>query len=237
MNRGAVVVLTGAGISRESGLYTFRDEGGVWSQVNLEDVATPGGFARDPEGVNRFYNERRQQLLDSEVQPNDAHRALARLEREWEAEVCVITQNIDNLHERAGSNNVLHMHGELARVRCDSCGKGRAWTENVAEGAVCEACGQTGHLRPDVVWFGEIPFRMEEIEAALDDCSMFLSIGTSGSVWPAAGFVSQVNRRPNVRTVEFNPVPSETANLFGEVYRGPATTTVPAFVEELFSGG
>lgn len=235
MTRGPVVVLTGAGISRESGLDTFRDRGGIWDRVSLEDVATPEGFARDPDRVNDFYDGLRRRLADPAVRPNPAHAALARLEAEWPDEVVVVTQNVDDLHERAGSRSVIHMHGELARVRCVACGEGRAHRGDVPKEGAC-FCDRAGGLRPDIVWFGEMPFRMEEIEAALGRCATFLAVGTSGSVYPAAGFVAEVRRRGGVRTVEFNVEPSETAHLFDERRAGPAGTTVPAFVDELLAG-
>lgn len=234
MTSGPVVVLTGAGISRESGLDTFRDRGGIWDRVSLDDVATPEGFARDPDRVNDFYDDLRRRLADPDVRPNDAHAALARLEAEWPDGVTVVTQNVDDLHERAGSRAVIHMHGELARVRCVACGDSREHAGDVPKGGAC-FCERSGVLRPDIVWFGEMPFHMDEIAALLDRCATFLAVGTSGSVYPAAGFVSEVRRRGGVRTVEFNVEPSETAHLFDEQRTGPAGTTVPAFVDEFLA--
>jgi NAD-dependent deacetylase len=230
-----IVVLTGAGISRESGLATFRDADGIWESVRIEDVATPEAFARDPVRVQGFYNARRAQLRDPAIAPNAAHRALVRLEKAWAAPVLVVTQNVDDLHERAGSRNLLHMHGELARARCLACGAASPWGEDITPGSACPACGAVGRLRPHVVWFGEMPLGMERIEAALEACGLFVSIGTSGNVYPAAAFVAAVRGR--ARTVELNLEPSEGARLFDEARHGPATEVVPAFVERLLGGG
>lgn len=233
-SRPSIVILTGAGISKESGLDTFRDAGGVWTRYSLEDVATPEGFARNPELVHDFYNARRAKLPG--VEPNAAHAALARLEREWPGEVLLVTQNIDDLHERAGSGNLLHMHGELAKIRCAACGAVSAWTEDLSVDHDCASCAQTGTLRPHVVWFGEMPFHMDRIYNALDRCRIFISVGTSGSVYPAAGFVAQVSMRGNARTVELNLEPSDGAGAFAEGFYGPATEVVPEFVDDLLEG-
>jgi NAD-dependent deacetylase len=180
-----LVFLTGAGISKESGLDTFRCEGGIWQQHSLEDVATPEGFARDPDLVQAFYNARRAQLADPAIQPNAAHFALARLEKKWPGRVLLVTQNIDDLHERAGSQNVLHMHGELLKIRCEVCQTIFPWTEELHVSTPCPHCGYSEILRPHVVWFGEMPLEMERIYHALENCSLFVSIGTSGNVYPA----------------------------------------------------
>ncbi|GEO82835.1 Sir2 family NAD+-dependent deacetylase [Pararhodospirillum oryzae] len=230
----SIVVLTGAGISRESGLHTFRDADGVWSRVRLEDVATPEGFERDPERVHAFYNARRQGLRDEGVVPNPAHLALARLEREWPGEVLLVTQNIDDLHERAGSTRLIHMHGELLKIRCTLCQRIHAWEGDLDLDEPCPACQARGTLRPHVVWFGEIPLEMERIETALNACGLFVSIGTSGTVYPAAGFVRQA-RDAGARTVELNLEPSHGASLFDECHHGPASRLVPAFVERLLA--
>lgn len=229
----SIVVLTGAGISKESGLDTFRCEDGIWARVRLEDVATPEGFAADPDLVHDFYNARRASLLDPAIQPNAAHAALARLEREWAGPVLVVTQNIDDLHERAGSRNLIHMHGELLKVRCVHCGLPRHWDVDLGVEHVCPDCRRAGTLRPHVVWFGEIPLDMERIMAALAQCDLFVSIGTSGHVYPAAGFVAQLRRQGRAHTVEANLEPSEGATLFAEHRHGPATEIVPALVAEL----
>ena len=226
-----IVVLTGAGISRESGLATFRDADGVWAQVRLEDVATPDAFARDPVGVHTFYNARRALLAAPGTAPNAAHLALAELERHWPGGFLLVTQNVDDLHERAGSRRLLHMHGELGRARCATCGARHAWTGPLAVATECPGCGLPGGMRPDVVWFGEMPLHMERIMAVLDRCGLFVAIGTSGSVYPAAGFVAEVRGRAH--TVELNLEPSEVAGQFDEAHHGPATRVVPDFVARL----
>jgi NAD-dependent deacetylase len=235
--RRNIVILTGAGISKESGLDTFRDADGIWAKVRLEDVATPEAFARDPARVHAFYNARRQGLLSGKVAPNGAHRALARLEVEWPGEVLLVTQNIDDLHERAGSRNLLHMHGELLKARCLNCGNVTPWREDMGLETVCLACALPGGLRVHVVWFGEMPFEMERIYEALARCDLFLSIGTSGSVYPAAGFVQEARMNGRAQTVELNLEASEGHSLFEERIYGPATEIVPAFVERILAAG
>ena len=230
---GTIVVLTGAGISKESGLDTFRDKDGIWSKVRLEDVATPDGFRRDPAKVQSFYNARRRNLAEGGVQPNSAHLALARLEREWPGQVLVVTQNIDDLHERAGSTNLIHMHGELLKIRCQRCAKPFVWTGDLSVEDKCPDCFRLGTLRPHVVWFGEVPLDMERICDSLSDCVLFVSIGTSGHVYPAAGFVQMVRGLGQAHTVELNLEPSEGASMFHESRLGAASELVPAFVEEL----
>jgi NAD-dependent deacetylase len=226
-----IVVLTGAGISAESGLRTFRAADGLWENHRVEDVATPEAFRRDPALVYRFYNERRRSLAT--VQPNAAHQALARLEEAWPGEVLLITQNVDDLHDRAGSRNLLHMHGELLRARCLACGAVLRWTDNLDETSRCAACG-SGPLRPHIVWFHEMPLEMERIYVALDRCDLFLSVGTSGHVYPAAGFVHSLNSE--TRAVELNLEPSLMATAFSETRTGKATELVPAFVNEILHG-
>lgn len=228
-----IVVLTGAGISAESGLDTFRDEGGLWSQVNLDDVATPDGYARDPDYVLNFHNKLRAGLR--QVEPNPAHVALAELERRHAGEVLVVTQNVDDLHERAGTGNLIHMHGELLKIRCEACGTVRTESGDVTTESVCEACGQTGRLRPHVVWFYEMPMGMDDINAALARCDLFISIGTSGNVYPAAGFVADVRGAGRAHTVELNLEPSEGASLFAERIHGPASDVVPTYVSKLLN--
>lgn len=232
----SIVILTGAGISKESGLDTFRCAGGIWEKVDLEDVATPQGFVRNPALVQQFYNDRRRQLVESDVEPNAAHAALARLEREWPGEVLIVTQNIDDLHERGGSTRLIHMHGELLKVRCDACGTVHAWREDVAVDTVCPGCSHAGAMRPHVVWFGEMPLQMEAIHDAIDDCGLFMSIGTSGNVYPAAGFV-ELAEDAGAHTVELNLEPSLGASRFTEQVYGPATDVVPAYVERLLKHG
>lgn len=231
MGHGHIVVLTGAGISAESGLGTFRDKDGLWTRYNLEDVATPEGFARNPAFVHDFYNARRANLRDA--RPNAAHEALARLEAEHPGQVLIVTQNVDDLHEQAGSRNIIHMHGELSRIRCTACETVTEHRHDLCTDSSCGDCGATGTLRPHVVWFGEMPLRMEDIFVALDDCDLFVSIGTSGTVYPAAGFVAHVRRGRRARTVELNLEPSEGHSLFAETRYGPASEIVPAFVDEL----
>ncbi len=232
-----IVVLTGAGISKESGLDTFRDADGIWARVRIEDVATPEAFVRDPVRVHDFYNARRKRLAEGAVEPNAAHRALAQLEAEWPGAVLVVTQNIDDLHERAGSRNLVHMHGELLKARCEGCGDVCACDYDLGENIACPTCAADGSLRPHVVWFGEMPLEMERIYEALDDCSLFLSIGTSGNVHPAAGFVQHVRLAGVGHTVELNLEPSEGAPLFAEAVHGAATEVVPAYVARILEEG
>jgi len=229
-----IVVLTGAGISKESGLDTFRDADGIWAKVRIEDVATPEGFARNPVRVQEFYNARRHQLTTAAVEPNAAHRALAELEAGWPGEVLLVTQNIDDLHERAGSRNLIHMHGELCKARCLRCDGVFPWHTDLSAADACPACGSKGGLRPHVVWFGEVPLEMERIYGALLDCALFVSIGTSGHVYPAAGFVSAAGSR-GAHTVELNLEPSSGASLFEECIHGPASTVVPEFVRRVLA--
>lgn len=228
----AITILTGAGISRESGLHTFRDADGVWAQVRLEDVATPQAFARDPETVQGFYNARRRSVLDPAVQPNAAHHALVRLEQFWPGPVLLVTQNVDDLHDRAGSRQLIHMHGELLKIRCESCGLLMDWTRDLHTGEACPQCAGVGTLRPHIVWFGEMPLAMDAIGEALDATDLFISIGTSGNVYPAAGFVSQA-RAAGAATLEVNLEATEGAGLFHAGLYGPATVTVPALVDML----
>jgi len=229
-----IVILTGAGLSAESGLATFRDKGGIWSKFRIEDVATPEAFARDPERVQSFYNIRRRDLLTA--RPNAAHLALARLEREHPGNVLVVTQNVDALHEAAGQRHLIHMHGELLKARCLACDARSPWREDITAVSVCPRCQAIGRLRPDVVWFGEMPYHMEAIEDALRQADLFVSIGTSGSVYPAAGFVAAA-RRAGGRTVELNLEASEGVSQFHEALHGPATKLVPDFVDRLLRDG
>ena len=231
MTAPSLVILTGAGISRESGLATFRDADGIWAKVRIEDVATPEAFARDPARVHGFYNARRAQLRDPAIQPNAAHRALAELDARWPGGLLLVTQNVDDLHDRAGSRRLLHMHGELAKARCLRCDSVHGWTQDLGTATPCPACGAAGGMRPHIVWFGEMPMEMDVIGAALDRCDVFVSIGTSGQVYPAAGFVAEVAGR--ARTVELNLEPSAGTRLFDEARHGPATEVVPRFVQDL----
>jgi NAD-dependent protein deacetylase/lipoamidase len=225
-----IVVLTGAGLSAESGLATFRDKGGIWAKYDYREVATPQGFARNPFLVHDFYNQRRR--AHKGVMPNAAHHALARLEARHSGSVAIVTQNIDALHEAAGSRNLIHMHGELLAALCASCGARHAWEDDVGIETACPACAKPGAMRPDVVWFGEMPYHMERIAELLAEADLFLSIGTSGNVYPAAGFVADA-RSNGAHTVELNLEPSEGASFFAEAIHGPATQIVPAYVERL----
>lgn len=227
-----IVILTGAGISKESGLGTFRDEDGLWAKHRIEHVATPEGFARDPDLVQAFYNSRRLEL--AKARPHEGHLALARLARDHGGRVTLVTQNVDNLHEAAGSPEVLHMHGELMKARCTACGAVHRWMEDITGTSACLACASYS-LRPHVVWFGEIPLYMDEIEAAIVEADLFLSIGTSGAVYPAAGFVSLARSLGRAHTVELNLEPSDGAHLFHEGRYGPASRVVPTFVEEILT--
>ena len=230
-----IVILTGAGISAESGLGTFRGKDGLWTRYSLDDVATPQGFARNPVLVHEFYNQRRARLLGAE--PNAAHQALARLEAGHDGDVRVVTQNIDNLHERAGSTGVIHMHGEMLKARCDLCHHVVVHDGDLSLQLDCAGCGAAGGMRPHVVWFGEMPLHMVEIDALLQACDLFISIGTSGQVYPAAGFVSQVRDLGRAHTVELNLEASDGHSLFAEKLYGPATEVVPAYVDALLVDG
>ncbi len=224
-----ILILTGAGISAESGLGTFRDAGGLWEQYPLEQVATPAGFAADPVLVHDFYNARRANCRAAE--PNAAHLALARLEREYGSDVRIVTQNVDDLHEQAGSRNVWHMHGELAQAKCHICGHRWPAPTVMQTSDPCPSCGKPA-TRPDVVWFGEMPYFMAEIWDQLTEADLFVSIGTSGSVYPAAGFVQDAHRA-GVRTLELNLDTSNPESAFDEVRQGLATELVPVWVDEL----
>ncbi len=227
-----IVILTGAGISAESGIDTFRSAGGLWEQHRVEDVATPEGFARNPDLVLRFYDLRREALANAA--PNAAHMALAWLQAEFAkkpgCEVLLVTQNVDDLHERGGSAQVLHMHGELKSALCAACGTRSRWHEAMAHRPPCPVC-RAPMLRPDVVWFGEMPYEMGRIYTALEMCDLFVSIGTSGAVYPAAGFVEEA-RRSGAQTLELNLEPSEGSRLFHQSRLGPASVVVPEWVDE-----
>ena len=225
-----VFVLTGAGVSAESGLGTFRDKGGIWEEFDPMELATPEAFARDPGRVHDFYNMRRRNLLAAA--PNAAHAALARLAAGVEVFLC--TQNIDDLHEQAGSPAVHHMHGELLKARCGWCGRREACRGDLSVTTVCEGCWREGGMRPDVVWFGEMPYGLDRIEAALAAAGLFVAVGTSGAVYPAAGYVAEA-RGLGIRTVELNLAASDNARVFDEARHGPATAVVPAFVDELLA--
>lgn len=225
-----IVILTGAGVSAESGVRTFRDNGGLWEDHRIEDVATPEGFARDPALVHRFYDARRAALAT--VEPNAAHQALARLDREWKGDLLLVTQNVDDLHGRAGSARLIHMHGELKSAWCQACDMRTHWEAPLGDHPTCPECGANGKLRPDIVWFGEMPYRMDDIYSMLRNADLFVSIGTSGAVYPAAGFVREA-REMGALTLELNMEPSEGTGWFHEARHGPASELVPAWVDEM----
>ena len=226
-----IVLLTGAGISAESGLGTFRDEGGLWAQHDIRDVATPEAFLRDPDLVHRFYNARRKNAAAAE--PNEAHDALARLQRKHADSVVIVTQNVDDLHERAGSESVIHMHGELTGALCADCGERWRAPESMNPDDLCPSCGEP-QTRPDIVWFGEMPYHMGRIAALLHQADLFVSIGTSGNVYPAAGFVQEA-RLAGAQTLELNLEPSAGATLFHQARQGPASRLVPDWVNEILN--
>ena len=226
-----IVVLTGAGISAESGIATFRGPGGLWEGHRVEDVCTPEALARDAALVHRFYDLRRAALAG--VEPNAAHRALARLDAAWPGELLIVTQNVDDLHERAGARRLLHMHGELRSALCAACGARAAWPGDLPRGSACTGCGAAA-LRPDIVFFGEMPYEMERSDAALAACDLFVSIGTSGAVYPAAGFV-QVAHHHGADTLELNLEPSAGSRLFARSRLGPASVLVPDWVAEVLA--
>ena len=225
-----IVILTGAGVSAESGLSTFRGPDGLWEGHRVEDVCTPQAFARDPGLVHAFYDARREKL--GTVEPNAAHSALAKLDAGWPGELLVVTQNVDDLHERAGAKRLVHIHGELSKGWCLGCDGRFDWSGPMAQGASCPVCGEHGQVRPDIVWFGEIPYEMDRIEEALRRCDLFVSIGTSGAVYPAAGFV-QTAGYCGARTLEMNLEPSLGSTLFDESRIGRAGDLVPQWVDEM----
>jgi NAD-dependent deacetylase len=228
-----IVILTGAGISAESGVATFRGPDGLWEGHRVEDVATPEAFERDPALVQTFYDARRARM--QEVEPNPAHSALARLDAEWPGQLLIVTQNVDDLHERAGATRIVHMHGELASAWCRACNGRFRWKGALSGGPACPGCSVAGRLRPDIVWFGEIPYEMERIDRALMSADLFVSIGTSGAVYPAAGFV-QTARYCGARTLEMNLEPSLGSFHFHESRSGRAGELVPAWVREILRG-
>ena len=230
-----IVILTGAGISAESGIDTFRSAGGIWEQHKVEDVATPEAFARNPDLVLRFYDMRRERI--QQVEPNAAHHALAELDREWRGQgqnLLIVTQNVDDLHERAGAERLIHMHGEHLKALCQACEIRSDWSGTMAQRPPCPICGAP-ELRPDVVWFGEMPYHMPEIYAAIRTADLFVSIGTSGAVYPAAGFVRDA-RQQGVKTLELNLEPSQGTRWFDEARHGVATEVVPDWVDEILEG-
>jgi NAD-dependent deacetylase len=229
-----IVILTGAGISAESGLGTFRDTGGIWAKFDPMKLATPEGYAADPEAVLAFYSARRENLITA--RPNAAHLALAQLEQAWmmagRGDFLLVTQNIDDLHEQAGSATLLHMHGELLKTRCTACGHLFADREPLTRTRACPSCGAGGTLRPHVVWFGEMPLGMDQIYAALESVDLFVAVGTSGTVWPAAGFVQEA-KAAGAWTVELTLEPGEVSAMFDERHYGPATEVLPQWLSRL----
>ena len=228
----SVVVLTGAGISAESGLPTFRGAGGIWENHRVEEVASPQAFVRDPLMVQRFYNSRRRKLLSPDVTPNLAHIALAEFEKTFDGKFLLVTQNIDDLHEQAGSEQIIHMHGELLKKRCQACHHVSVTYDDINTTDICEQCGRQQTLRPHVVWFGEMPLQMDRIHQALAECDLFISVGTSGNVYPAAGFVDIANMR-NSHSVEINLEPSAAESSFKQKIYGPAASMLPKFIRQL----
>lgn len=226
----SIVVLTGAGVSAESGIKTFRAADGLWEEHRIDDVATPEGFENDPHLVHNFYNALREKLLSDSVKPNRSHHALAEFEQAFQGSFLLITQNIDNLHERAGSKNVIHMHGELLQIRCRISQKVYIVHENTKPQDLCHCCNSTGNLRPNIVWFGEMPFQMNKINRSLENCDLFIAIGTSGNVYPASGFY-QTAKIQRAHTVELNL--EKTASRFDENYYGLASEIVPHYLESL----
>lgn len=229
-----IVILTGAGISAESGLPTFRDANGLWEGHRVEEVATPEAFIDNPTLVHRFYNMRREALL--KVQPNAAHISLAKLQKEHAGKVTIITQNVDDLHERGGSTDVIHMHGKLRWAKCTLCAADYPWDVEMSELTVCPHCGQSGGMRPDIVWFGEMPYHMDEIGDILEQADLFVAIGTSGNVYPAAGFVL-LAKRANAITIEINNANTNISTNFDRRYTGPATEQVPLLVDWMLAQG
>ncbi|WP_413288806.1 NAD-dependent deacylase [Bdellovibrio sp. HCB337] len=225
-----IVILTGAGISAESGLKTFRDNNGLWENHRVEDVATPEAFARNPELVHRFYNLRRLQL--NEVEPNAAHKALAELEKAWQGDFLLVSQNVDDLHKRAGSKKLLNMHGQLRSIWCTSCDAKMNWENELTQTNECPRCRVKGDLRPDIVWFGEMPYYMDEIYEALNFCDYFVAIGTSGNVYPAAGFVQMC---PQAHKIEINKDASLVSSYFDEQWIGPASEQVPTWARKILN--
>lgn len=234
MHYKRVVVLTGAGISAESGIRTFRAADGLWEEHRVEDVARPEGFAADPSLVQRFYNERRRQLLSAEVVVNPAHLALAEFEQAFDGDFLLVTQNIDDLHERAGSRKLIHMHGELLKMHCSYSGVVYSISGDISTDARCACCGLRGGLRPHIVWFGEMPLQMDEIHTALEQCDLFIAVGTSGNVYPAAGFVQAV-ASVGAHTIEVNLEPSAVQSAFSETRYGLASVEVPRLLNELLA--
>jgi NAD-dependent deacetylase len=229
-----IVILTGAGISAESGIQTFRAQDGLWENHKIEDVATPEGFHSNPALVQEFYNQRRRKLQSESIAPNLAHKALGQLEAKLNGTVTIVTQNIDNLHERGGSKNIIHMHGELLKARCGTSNQVVEQKDDIQVSDLCHCCQIPNPMRPHIVWFGEMPLRMGDIYAALEKADLFISIGTSGVVYPAAGFVHDA-RMHGAHTIEINLEPSAVESEFAEKRYGKASIEVPRLVAELLA--
>lgn len=229
----SLIILTGSGISAESGLGTFRDTDGIWAKFDWRELATPEAFATQPDQVHAFYNARRAGL--KQARPNAAHHALAELEKAWIArggEFLLVTQNVDDLHEHAGSERLVHMHGELKKMRCEHCGYVHEAFDEISVDLPCLNCRKAGGLRPHIVWFGEMPMEMDLIYNQLEDCDLFVAIGTSGTVYPAAGF-SQLAKQVGAHCVELNLDDTDTSSLFDEHRKGLASKVVPQWVAEI----
>ena len=234
MNYGSIVILTGAGISAESGIPTFRADDGLWENHKVTEIATPSGFKKDPEKVLRFYNDRRKAMMSQTIRPNPAHLALADLEAHYPGDVYIVTQNIDPLHEIAGSQKVFHMHGEILKARCIKSDDVFPWSSAFDIETLCPCCQEPGRLRPHIVWFGEMPFHMEDIDDLLETCGLFISIGTSGEVYPAAGFVNWA-RQNRAYCIELNPKPTYNPS-FHTFIEGTAGKEVPNLVRSILEG-
>ena len=231
-----IFILTGAGISKESGINTFREKDGLWDNYKIEDVCTPDAFKRNPDLVNNFYNERKSQLKSPKIKPNEAHLSLAELEKNCSGEFLIVTQNIDNLHERAGSKKILHMHGSLEHAYCMYCNQKVVLNFKLSTSYKCRNCLNKGMVRVDVVWFGEQPKYLEEIYNFLEKTEVFISIGTSNNVYPAAGFIDYLNQlNKKIFMYEFNLEETIKTSQFDQTYFGPATQTIPKFVEDLIN--
>lgn len=229
-----IVVLTGAGVSAESGINTFRDKNGLWEKYRLEDVATLDGYKKNPTLVLDFYNKRRSDFCAEDIEPNDAHYALAKLEKEFDGEFLLVTQNIDDLHEQAGSKNVIHMHGELLKARCPHSNQIITWMDDMNVNDLCHCCQFPEKLRPHIVWFGEMPLGLDIIYHHLSQADLFIAIGTSGTVYPAAGFVEEA-KSVDAYTIEVNLEASEIHSHFDQISQGKATEVVPKLVSDLLT--
>ena len=225
-----IVFLTGAGISAESGLATFRSENGLWNNHRVEDVATIEAYLRNPDYVHQFYNDMRPELFKAE--PNPAHLAITDLQSNYPAQIDIVTQNVDTLHEKAGNKNIYHIHGQINQIVCLNCGHVFETWGDISSEDKCEKCGVVGMLKPNIVFFGENLLYMDKVDNLLKSCDLFISIGTSGVVYPAAGFV-QIAKMFGADTIELNMEQTSNNRLFDRHIYGPAGTTLPALVQEL----